>query len=657
MLIGYKRGQTGIVLRVKILDSTATTGAGKTGLSSASAGLIISTIADNESAATAYTVAGSTIESITTLGTYAAPTATKCRFKEVDSTNHKGIYEIQIADARFAVSSAKSLLVSIAGATGAAETDVCIPLRDLDPYDAVRAGLTALPNANAEAAGGLYTRGTGAGQINQPANGQIDANTVKVGGQTASAAGTVTFPGTIASTTNITAGTITTVTNLTNAPTAGDLTATMKSSVTTAASAATPAVTVSDKTGFSLSSAGVQAIWDALTSALTTVGSVGKRIADNLDAAITSRLAPTTSGRTLDVTATGEAGIDWANIGSPTTAVNLSGTTVKTATDVETDTADIQTRLPAALVSGRMDSSVGAMAANTLTASALATDAVTEIQTGLSTLDAAGVRTAVGLASANLDTQLGAIDDYIDTEVAAIKAKTDNLPASPAAAGDIPTAAAIRTEMDSNSTKLANLDATISSRSSHSVADIWNALTSGLSTAGSIGKRVVDYLTGDVFARLGAPAGASVSADIAAAKTDTAAIKAKTDNLPTDPADASDIATAFTGVNTKLDAIDDYIDTEVAAIKAKTDNLPVSPAATGDIPDAASVAAAVWAYVVEGTFTAVQVVRGIGAMLLGKVSGAETTNPVVRDLADTKDRLSWTADADGNRSDVTRDLT
>jgi hypothetical protein len=40
--------------------------------------------------------------------------------------------------------------------------------------------------------------------------------------------------------TNITAGTITTVTNLTNAPTSGDLTATMKTSVTTACTASTP---------------------------------------------------------------------------------------------------------------------------------------------------------------------------------------------------------------------------------------------------------------------------------------------------------------------------------------------------------------------------------------------------------------------------------
>jgi len=39
-----------------------------------------------------------------------------------------------------------------------------------------------------------------------------------------------------------------------------------------------------------------------------------------------SALKPTTAGRALDVSAGGEAGIDWANIGSPTTTVNLSGT-------------------------------------------------------------------------------------------------------------------------------------------------------------------------------------------------------------------------------------------------------------------------------------------------------------------------------------------
>lgn len=87
-------------------------------------------------------------------------------------------------------------------------------------------------------------------------------------------------------------------------------------------------------------------------------------------------LRPTTADRTLDVTATGEAGIDWANVGSPTTTVGLSGTTVKTATDVETDTADIQGRLPAALVSGRIDASAGAVANGAITAAAIATGAI-----------------------------------------------------------------------------------------------------------------------------------------------------------------------------------------------------------------------------------------------------------------------------------------
>jgi len=109
-----------------------------------------------------------------------------------------------------------------------------------------------------------------------------------------------------------------------------------------------------------------------------------------------SGLMPTTDGRTLDVSAGGEAGVDWANVGSPTTTLNLSGTTVKTATDIATavagvqaDTDDIQTRLPAALVSGRIDASVGAMAANTLTATAIAADAITAAKIANGAIDAA----------------------------------------------------------------------------------------------------------------------------------------------------------------------------------------------------------------------------------------------------------------------------
>lgn len=88
-------------------------------------------------------------------------------------------------------------------------------------------------------------------------------------------------------------------------------------------------------------------------------------------------------------------------------------------------------------------------------------------------------------------------------------------------------------------------------------------------------------MTGDAFARLGAPAGASVSADVASIKTDTG-----------------------TTIPATLAVIDDFLDTEVAAIKAKTDNLPASPAAVSDIPSAGAIADAVWDEATSGHVSA-----------------------------------------------------
>ncbi len=51
------------------------------------------------------------------------------------------------------------------------------------------------------------------------------------------------------------------------------------------------------------------------------------------------------------------------------------------------------------------------------------------------------------------------------------------------------------------------------------------------------------------------------------------AIKQRTDNLPNDPADASDIAAAFATVNGTLTIIAGYVDTEIAAIKLVTEKL------------------------------------------------------------------------------------
>lgn len=92
----------------------------------------------------------------------------------------------------------------------------------------------------------------------------------------------------------------------------------------------------------------------------------------------------------------------------------VAGTT-QTAGDIIGDTNDIQARLPAALVSGRIDASVGAMAAGSVTAAAIATgaidadalaaDAVAEIRSVISgAADSGTTTTMVDAALTQADT-------------------------------------------------------------------------------------------------------------------------------------------------------------------------------------------------------------------------------------------------------------
>lgn len=113
-------GNTSLKIRVRLFDST--TWLGKTALAFNTSGLIISTIGDAESSPTNYTTAGSTIEDITTLGTFAQPSSTKCRFKKIDDTNMPGLYEIQFRDDRHAAIT-QYMDVIVSGASGLADSD------------------------------------------------------------------------------------------------------------------------------------------------------------------------------------------------------------------------------------------------------------------------------------------------------------------------------------------------------------------------------------------------------------------------------------------------------------------------------------------------------------------------------------------------------
>ena len=239
-------------------------------------------------------------------------------------------------------------------------------------------------------------------------------------------------------------------------------------------------------------------------------------------------------------------------IAATTSIANLIGTPagVSLAADVaavQSDTNDLQSRLPAALISGRIDATVGAMQADVLTSTALAASAVTEIQTGLSTLDAAGVRSAVGLAAANLDTQLAAIDDAIDTEVGAIKATTDKLDPTLENSSDgwIFTAAALQQVPAVTVPTAADVADAVWDEPIASHAAVSGSTAEALNAAGASGDPWVTALPGAYTAgQAGYLLGTNLDATVSSRAT------------------AADLAT-----------VAGYLDTEVAAIKAVTDKL------------------------------------------------------------------------------------
>lgn len=71
----------------------------------------------------------------------------------------------------------------------------------------------------------------------------------------------------------------------------------------------------------------------------------------------------------------------------------------------------------------------------------------------------------------------------------------------------------------------------------------------------------------------------------------------------------------------------------------------------------ADIGLAVWNYIIDGTRSSSELMRGMVAALLGKSSGHAAGTPKYRDIADTKDVISATTDSDGNRTAVTTDLS
>lgn len=241
-----------------------------------------------------------------------------------------------------------------------------------------------------------------------------------------------------------------------------------------------------------------------------------------------------------------------------------------------------------------------------------------------------------------------------------IQGKTENLPADPASnasVAGIPEAVwAISTRtLTSFGTLAGDVASAVWAATTRTlsgfgtlVADIWGA-TARTITGGTITTYTGNTpQTGDAYARLGAPAGASVSADIAA-------VKNKTDNLPASPAavgSAMTLTSAYDAAKTAAQA--GAAMTLTSAYNAAKTAAQAGDAMTLQSAERAAIAAALLdlANAVDGK-TIRQALRIIAAVLVGKVSGAGSGAETFRSLDDLNNRVVVTADTLGNRTNVT----
>lgn len=414
----------------------------------------------------------------------------------------------------------------------------------------------------------------------------------------------------------------------------------------------------------------------------------------------------------VDLPGVAQTGDNFARLGAPAGA------------SVSADVAAVKAVLPAALVGGRMDSSVGAMAANTLTATAIAADAITAAKIADAAIDAAtfaagainaaaiaadaitaakvadGTIDAATFAAGAINAAAIAADAITDAKVAADVTIASVTGAVGSVTGNVGgnvvgSVASVAARVTANTDQLAGQTVSaaagvtfptsvasptnITAGVITTVTNLTNAPTSGDLTAAmkaSVNAEADTALSdAGVNVTVTGRIDAAITTRLAAASytapdnTSIAAIKTRTDNLPSDPADASDIAAATTAIANFLTALGLELDT----VKDVTDKLndmleaDSSPAnyrltahalanapTGGSAPSAATIADAVWDEAIAGhvaagsTGLALSNASSAGNPWATVITGAFTAEDILRVLvAVAAGRSSVTAQGGG----------
>lgn len=272
----------------------------------------------------------------------------------------------------------------------------------------------------------------------------------------------------------------------------------------------------------------------------------------------------------------------------------------------------------------------GVIATDAIGSDELAASAITEIQSGLATSSAL---TTVGTNVDTVLTRLGTPSNLgggatISANLSDIEGQTDDIGAAGAGLTAIPWNAAWDAEVQSEAN-----DALVANNLDHLLA---------ASVAGT------DVVDNSVIAKI---VSKSATADWDSFVNTTDALEAIRDK-------ETDIETDTQDVQNRLPAAltSGRIDASVGAMAAGV--VTASAVATGAIDADALAADAVDEIldeVVEGSLTMRQVLRLVLSALAGKAAGGGTTTVTFRDNADSKNRISATVDASGNRTAVTLD--
>lgn len=582
---------------VYIPDPASTDGSGKTGL--VAANLTVSYCrmeTDNDATVTDVTSSLSDLGALTTAHT-------DWGLKEVSNTLAPGLYRLDIADAVFASGAWTAVVYVMITTSAAAASPMEFLLVAYDINDTVRMGLTALPNAAADAAGGLPISDAGGLDLDAQRSNISDilVDTAEIG---AAGAGLTNI--------NLPDQTMNITGNIT-----GNLTGSV-GSVTGAVGSVTGAVgSVTGNVGGNVTG--------SVGSVVGAVGSVTAGVTLANDAITAAKFDETTA---FPLKSDDSGATQVARVGA-------DGDTLETLSDQldakasQTSVDDLPTNAELATALGTADDAILAVLGTPAGASLAADIAAIEAQTDDIGVAGAGLTAVPWNAAWDAEVQSEATDAlnaYDPPTHAELVSEINDVQADIAAL-TIPTAADVADAVWEET--LADHSGTAGSTAEQLAAagaagDPWATSLPGAYGAGTAGKIIGDNINATISSRL---------------------------------------ATSGYTAPPSVGAIADQVWDEALAGHAgagSTGEALDAAATGGSAPTANENADALLdrANAIETGLTLRQATRLIAAATAGKISGSNTTTITIRNaVADSKDRLVATVTATGDRTAITTDVS